>query len=55
MLAKKVEVMVPGDETLQKLWPEVSLEISVNSEPEGAEVYMKPYWAVDGWTNIRGL
>src|SRR5262249_22537600 len=52
-LAKKVEAMVPGDQALQKLWPEVSLEISVHSEPEGTELYMKPYRPADApWGHI---
>jgi serine/threonine protein kinase/formylglycine-generating enzyme required for sulfatase activity/dienelactone hydrolase len=52
-LAKQVEGMVPGDPALQKLWPEISLEISVHSEPEGAEIFMKPYRAVDGmWEHM---
>jgi len=46
-LAKKVEAVVPGDAALQKLWPEVSLEIAVHSEPDGADVYAKKYRAVD--------
>jgi len=52
-LAKTVEAMVPGDQALQKLWPEVSLEISVHSEPQAAEVYMKPYRAADtAWEHM---
>jgi formylglycine-generating enzyme required for sulfatase activity/cephalosporin-C deacetylase-like acetyl esterase len=52
-LAKKVEAVVPRDATLQKLWPDISLEMAVHSEPEGAEVYMKPYSAVEGqWEHI---
>jgi formylglycine-generating enzyme required for sulfatase activity/cephalosporin-C deacetylase-like acetyl esterase/predicted Ser/Thr protein kinase len=47
-LAKKVDAVVPGDALLQKLWPEISLEISVHSEPEGAEIFMKPYRAPEG-------
>jgi formylglycine-generating enzyme required for sulfatase activity/dienelactone hydrolase/predicted Ser/Thr protein kinase len=46
-LAKKVDAVVPRDAALQKLWPEVSHEISLHSEPEGADVYMKKYRAVD--------
>ncbi len=46
-LAKKVDAVVPGDARLQRLWPEISLEISVHSEPEGAEIYMKPYPAAE--------
>jgi eukaryotic-like serine/threonine-protein kinase len=53
-LAKKIEAMVPGDQALQKLWPEVSLAISVHSEPPGAEVYMKPYRAADAMWEYMG-
>jgi serine/threonine protein kinase/formylglycine-generating enzyme required for sulfatase activity/cephalosporin-C deacetylase-like acetyl esterase len=52
-LAKKVDLMVPNDPGLQKLWPEISREISVHSEPEGAELYMKPYLDVESpWEHI---
>jgi eukaryotic-like serine/threonine-protein kinase len=52
-LAKQVEGIVPGDPALQKLWPEISLEISVHSEPEGAEIFMKTYRAVNGaWEHM---
>jgi len=52
-LAKKVEATIPGDQALKKLWPQVSLETSVNSEPQGAEVYMKPYRPADAsWEHI---
>jgi formylglycine-generating enzyme required for sulfatase activity/cephalosporin-C deacetylase-like acetyl esterase/predicted Ser/Thr protein kinase len=44
-LAKKVEAVVPDEARLEKLWPEISLEISVHSDPEGAEIFMKPYGA----------
>lgn len=47
-LARQVERLDPKDPAMQKLWPEVSLEISVHSEPEGAEIYMKTYREVDG-------
>jgi eukaryotic-like serine/threonine-protein kinase len=53
-LARKIEAMVPGDQALQKLWPEVSLAISVHSEPPGAEVYMKPYRAADAMWEYMG-
>jgi eukaryotic-like serine/threonine-protein kinase len=46
-LAKKVDAVAPSDPMLQKLWPEVSLEISVRANPEGADVYMKKYRTVD--------
>ena len=52
-LAKQVSAVVPGDVLLQRLWPEISLEISVHSKPEGAEVYMKQYGAVEStWEHI---
>jgi formylglycine-generating enzyme required for sulfatase activity/dienelactone hydrolase/predicted Ser/Thr protein kinase len=52
-LAKRVEELVPNDAKLEKLWPEISLEISVHSEPEGAEIFMKPYAAPEGsWEHI---
>jgi serine/threonine protein kinase/formylglycine-generating enzyme required for sulfatase activity/cephalosporin-C deacetylase-like acetyl esterase len=60
-LAKQVEAVIPGDAALEKLWPEVSLELSVQSEPEGAEIYMKPYrapesaWEHSGRTPIEHL
>jgi formylglycine-generating enzyme required for sulfatase activity/predicted Ser/Thr protein kinase len=47
-LARTVDAMFPGDPALQKLWPEFSLEVSVESEPEGAEIYVKPYRAGNG-------
>ena len=52
-LAKKVEALVPNDATLAKLWPDISLEKSVHSEPEGAEILIKPYAAPEGsWEHI---
>jgi predicted Ser/Thr protein kinase/dienelactone hydrolase len=52
-LAKKVDAVVPNDPELQEMWHEISSEISVHSEPEGAEVYMKPYRAVEHeWERI---
>jgi eukaryotic-like serine/threonine-protein kinase len=53
-LAQKVDAAVPGDPALEKLWPEISLEISVHSDPEGAEIYMKPYRTADGPWERRG-
>ena len=52
-LAKQVNAVVPDDALLQKLWPEISLEISVHSKPEGAEIYLKPYRAPESsWEHI---
>jgi eukaryotic-like serine/threonine-protein kinase len=44
-LARQVEQVVPNDPALAKVWPEVSQEISVHSDPEGAEIYEKEYRA----------
>ncbi|PYT62078.1 MAG: hypothetical protein DMG35_08290 [Acidobacteria bacterium] len=44
-LARQVEKLDPNDPAMQKLWPDISLEISVHSDPQGADVYMKPYRA----------
>jgi formylglycine-generating enzyme required for sulfatase activity/cephalosporin-C deacetylase-like acetyl esterase len=52
-LAKQVDAAVPNDPALQRLWPRISLEISVHSDPEGAEIYMKPYGAAENaWEHI---
>jgi len=44
-LARQVEKLDPNDLAMQKLWPDVSLTISVHTDPQGADVYMKPYRA----------
>jgi len=52
-LAKEASALVPNDPALQRLWPQISLEISVHSDPEGAEIYMKPYGASESaWEHI---
>jgi formylglycine-generating enzyme required for sulfatase activity/cephalosporin-C deacetylase-like acetyl esterase len=42
-LARQTEQVIPNDPALLKLGPEISLEISVHSNPEGADIYMKRY------------
>jgi serine/threonine protein kinase/dienelactone hydrolase len=42
-LAKKVEKYVPNNSTLKELWPEMSREFSVITEPPGAEIYFRDY------------
>ena len=52
-LAHQAEQVIPNDPTLLKIWPDISLEISVHTSPEGADVYMKQYRADDGgWQYI---
>jgi len=46
-LARQAEQIIPNDLALLKLWPDISLEISVHTNPEGADVYMKEYRADD--------
>src|SRR5205814_2110630 len=40
-LARQAEQVIHNDPALLKLWPDISLEISVHTNPEGADVYMK--------------
>jgi formylglycine-generating enzyme required for sulfatase activity/dienelactone hydrolase/predicted Ser/Thr protein kinase len=47
-LARQVEEVIPDDPALAKLWPDISLEISVHTNPEGADLHMKPYRADEG-------
>src|SRR5207253_6557058 len=53
VLARRAEEVIPNDPALLKLWPDISLEISVHTNPEGADVYMKEYRADDrAWQYI---
>jgi eukaryotic-like serine/threonine-protein kinase len=60
-LAQQAEAYVPNDAMLQKLWPEISRAITIHSQPEGADVYMRDYnsgedaWQHVGRTPIEGL
>jgi eukaryotic-like serine/threonine-protein kinase len=52
-LAHQAEQVIPHDPTLSKIWPDISLEISVHTNPAGADVYMKEYRADDrAWQYI---
>jgi formylglycine-generating enzyme required for sulfatase activity len=52
-LAHQAEQVIPDDPALLKLWPDISLEIAVHTNPEGADVYMKEYRADDrAWQYI---
>jgi formylglycine-generating enzyme required for sulfatase activity/predicted Ser/Thr protein kinase/cephalosporin-C deacetylase-like acetyl esterase len=42
-LALQAESVIPTDPALLKLWPEISLEIAVHTDPAGADLFMKPY------------
>jgi formylglycine-generating enzyme required for sulfatase activity/dienelactone hydrolase len=42
-LASRASAILPHDSTLAALWPRFSDTIAIHSEPEGAQVYWKPY------------
>ena len=52
-LAVEAERVLADDPALVELWPRVSVELSMKSNPAGADVYFQPYEAVDdAWTPI---
>ncbi|TMA28552.1 MAG: hypothetical protein E6J78_05390 [Deltaproteobacteria bacterium] len=52
-LAEKVEQMMPGDPMLDKLWPEMSRQMRVETDPPGAEISLKEYNAPEGaWRSL---
>jgi formylglycine-generating enzyme required for sulfatase activity/cephalosporin-C deacetylase-like acetyl esterase len=46
--AKLAEKFIPKDSTLAKLWPEMSREVTIETDPAGADVFLKDYKATDG-------
>jgi eukaryotic-like serine/threonine-protein kinase len=52
-LAREAERYMPGDPALAKLWPQLSTDISIQTKPDGADVYAKPYAAVrEEWQRL---
>ncbi len=52
-LSRKAEEVIPKDPRLASLWPEMSLEVSVETEPPGARVSIKAYKDVEGeWREL---
>jgi dienelactone hydrolase len=52
-LAKEVERYSPGDPVLANLWTQFSNEASLNTNPDGADVYVQPYAETgDAWTSL---
>jgi formylglycine-generating enzyme required for sulfatase activity/dienelactone hydrolase len=52
-LAEKVEKVVPGDPRLLKLWPAMSRLVTIETVPEGADVYAREYSAPSGeWRHL---
>jgi tRNA A-37 threonylcarbamoyl transferase component Bud32/dienelactone hydrolase len=54
-LAKQAERYIPEDPLLVSLWPQISNIVSFHTVPEGADVYWKPYEAVDREWDHLGL
>jgi hypothetical protein len=46
-LARRTALVIPNAPALLKLWPDISLEIAVHTNPESADIYMKQYRADD--------
>jgi class 3 adenylate cyclase/dienelactone hydrolase len=53
-LGLEAEKYIPEDSTLIKLWPYLSLAVSIITEPEGAEVYWKDYHTPDASWRLAG-
>jgi class 3 adenylate cyclase/dienelactone hydrolase len=52
-MAVEAENYIPGDSALIKLWPVISTTISIETDPEGAEVLWKDYDAPDAeWRSV---
>jgi eukaryotic-like serine/threonine-protein kinase len=46
-LAATAEKYIPNDQILKRLWPSMSVNVSIRTDPPDADVYMKPYKRVD--------
>jgi class 3 adenylate cyclase/dienelactone hydrolase len=53
-LGLQAEKYIPNDSTLIKLWPTISSTVSMNTEPEGAEVFWKDYHTPDAEWRYAG-
>lgn len=52
-LAVQVEAIIPDDPELREIFDTISLNINIDSEPSGADVYMKEYARPeDEWTHM---
>lgn len=58
-LARRAEKIIPADPILAKMWPQISNEVSIQSEPPGAEVFFarygksEPQWERIGTTPMK--
>jgi eukaryotic-like serine/threonine-protein kinase len=53
-LARDAQQYIPGDPILLNLWPKVSRAISIETQPDGTDVYWKPYAAKDSQWELLG-
>ena len=52
-LARQARAVLPKDPTLEKLWQESTWEVSIESEPTGADVSIRPYRAGENaWESL---
>jgi serine/threonine protein kinase len=42
-LARQIEEHIPNDPALTSLWPQISMPVTIETNPGGADVYIKPY------------
>jgi eukaryotic-like serine/threonine-protein kinase len=54
MLAREVERYIPTDPVLMKMWPQISRVVTIDTSPEDAKVYVKPYEAKDSQWEFLG-
>ena len=60
-MALEVEKYLPNDPALTKLWPVIAKQLSIETEPAGAEVFWKDYaaptseWRSAGVTPLKGV
>jgi formylglycine-generating enzyme required for sulfatase activity/cephalosporin-C deacetylase-like acetyl esterase/predicted Ser/Thr protein kinase len=45
--ARQAEKIIPHDPTLARLWPEMSREVTIETDPAGADVFLKDYKTAD--------
>jgi len=52
-LAEEAERVIPGDPRLARRWPHVSRAFTIDTSPEGAELWVKPYAAPEAaWRHL---
>jgi len=54
-LANQAKEYIPGDASLEKLWPRISRLIAIETDPDGASIYKKPYTTPDSEWEYVGV